>query len=419
MNDRPHILIVNQHGENRGDESAMRAMIDGLETELGPVHYTIVVQFRDTGLTVPFRESVTLLHLRMPLIDMAGLFTYGLLRRVGLSLRLLLTSRTRPIVAAYETADLVLSAPGGPYFGDIYADHEIVHWFYVWLATVYGKRLFLYAPSAGPFRIRWLNLVRRHLFRRFDVLCVREAISAGYLEALLGKGAAINVTADAAIQQRIEPRRRDEYFRDARAPLASRVLVAVSAIEYKFPGEADPAVRQQRYDEALAQCLQHLADSRSCHFLFVPQLYGGVHDDAPYLRRLAARLPANTSWELVDQTLDSDGQRAIFGMADLCIASRYHPQIFAASAGVPGICIYYEHKALGFMRLLGLEDFAFDIRDPDAAAMCRKLDEVLQRRDALARQIDERMPAIRTRSRRTTELAAALYRATSTAGTRR
>lgn len=418
MNDRPHVLIVNQHGENRGDESAMRAMIDGLETGLGPARYTIVVQFRDTNLAVPFRESVTLLHLRMPLMEMAGLFAYGALRRLGLSLRLLLTARTRPIVAAYESADLVLSAPGGPYFGDIYADHEIVHWFYVWLATVYRKPLFLYAPSAGPFRIRWLNLVRRHLFRRFDVLCVREAISAGFLEALLGKETRIEVTADAAIQQRIAPCRRDEYFRDGRSSLTARTLVAVSAIEYKFPGEADPAAKQRRYDDALAQCLRHLADTRSCHFLFVPQLYGGAHDDAPYLRRLAERLPANASWELVDQTLDSDGQRAIFGMADLCIASRYHPQIFAASAGVPGICIYYEHKALGFMSLLGLEDFAFDIRDPDATSMCRKLDEVLERRDTLARQIDERMPAIRARSRRTTELAVALFRATSAAGTR-
>ena len=408
--DRPHVLIVNQHGENRGDESAMRAMIDGLESALGPARYTIVVQFRDTSLVVPFRESVTLLHLRMPLIEMAGLFAFGALRCIGISLRMLLTSRTRRIVAAYESADLVISAPGGPYFGDIYADHEIVHWFYVWLATVYRKKLFLYAPSAGPFRIGWLNLVRRRLFPRFDVLCVREAISAAYLTALLGDGSEIHVTADSAIQQRIEPCRRDDYFRDERGSLAARTLVAVSAIEYRFPGEADPASMQLRYDDALTQCLRHLAASKQCHFLFIPQLYGAAHDDAPYLRRLAAQLPAGTSWELVDPALDSNMQRAIFGMADLCIASRYHPQIFAASAGVPGICIYYEHKALGFMNLLGLEEFAFDIRAPNATAMCQKLDEVLARRDALARQIEERMPALRARSRQTTEMAVALYR---------
>jgi polysaccharide pyruvyl transferase WcaK-like protein len=294
----PHFLIVNQHGENRGDESAMRAMIDGLEQALGPARYTAVVQYRDTSLTVPFRESVTLLQLRMPLPEMAGLFAFGALRRLGIAMRSLLSARTRPIVEAYERADMVISAPGGPYFGDIYADHEIVHWFYVWLATVYRKPLFLYAPSVGPFAIRWLNPVRRRLFRRFDVLCVREGISGRYLEALLGRGREVHVTADAAIQQEVAPRRRADYFGGERAALAARYLVAVSAIEYRFPEDADPAARQRAYGDALVQCLQHLATRKGCHFLFIPQLYGGAHDDSPYLRALAARLPEGARWRI-------------------------------------------------------------------------------------------------------------------------
>ncbi|MEX2201003.1 MAG: polysaccharide pyruvyl transferase family protein [Dongiaceae bacterium] len=404
------ILIVNQHGENRGDESALRAMVDGLEMALGKSRYVIVVQFKSRDLVLPFHEHVVFCNMRMPYLDMLGLFVFGALRRLGITARFLLTRRTRPIIDAYERTDMVISAPGGPYFGDIYANHEIVHWFYVWLATVYRKKLFLYAPSVGPFEIGWLNAVRRHLFRQFDVLCVREEISGRYLGRLLGKDAEIHVTADSAIQQQVEPHSRADYFHGDRAALADRLLVAVSAIEYRFPGERDPEPMQRRYGDALMQCLCHLASARDCHFLLIPQLYGGAHDDTPFLRSIGAALPPDASWEIVDQAYDSTAQRGIFGMADLCIASRYHPQIFAACAAVPGICIYYEHKALGFMKALGLEDCAFDIRNPDADAMCRRLDEIVEKREKIARQIAERMPDLRARSRRTTELAAMLYR---------
>ncbi|MEM9760047.1 MAG: hypothetical protein AAF933_12480, partial [Pseudomonadota bacterium] len=120
---RPEILIVNQHGENRGDEAAMRAMIEGLDRDLGGARFTVVVQFQDTSLDLRFDEDVTLLQMKMSYLHFLGLVVYALLRRVGVSLRVLLAGEARRIIEAFETADLVLSAPGGPYFGDIYANH--------------------------------------------------------------------------------------------------------------------------------------------------------------------------------------------------------------------------------------------------------------------------------------------------------
>ena len=144
--------------------------------------------------------------------------------------------------------------------------------------------------------------------------------------------------------------------------------------------------------------------------MFIPQLYGRVHTDVPYLESLATLLPECASWEIVDSSYDSNMQRSLFGMADICIASRYHPQIFAATAGVPGICIYYEHKAIGFMSFLGMQEFAFDIRNLDAQAMCTKLDEVTERRNELSNLLRERIIPVKERSRKTTVLAAKLFK---------
>jgi polysaccharide pyruvyl transferase WcaK-like protein len=242
------------------------------------------------------------------------------------------------------------------------------------------------------------------MLRRFaEPLCVREHTSAQHLHELLGDSVVVEVTADAALQERYEPFDRAEYFTEDRAALADRFVVAISARDQQSP----------RYDDAFRGAMVHLHEVRSAHFVLLPQLYG-AHSDVAYLRRLAAGLPAGVSWEIVDPTLDSIGQRRVIAMVDLCIAGRYHPQVFAASAGVPGVCIYYEHKALGFMRTLGLEDLCIDAAALDASALVQKVDVALDRSEELAEKLRNREPSLRAAALRTTELATAVLRDSST-----
>ena len=407
---RPHILIVNQHGENRGDEAAMRAMLASFVDELGEVDFTLLYQFRDRGLRLSFKENVRDLPIIIPPTEALGLVLFSGARLGHARLQSLLGPTTRQIIDAYERADLVVSAPGGPYFGDIYRNHELVHWFYIWLASVYRKPAFLYATSAGPFETPGLNAVRKHLYRKFDLLCTRESLSAAHIEELLGPGTQVHVTADSALQQTFEPMPRESYFRGDRAHLAGKFLVAVSLLDFRYPGASDVDTRKRHYDATMIETLSHLAARRDCHFLFFPQLYGEVHQDAPYLERMASRLPDDSSWEIVSTELDSDAHRELFAMSDFHVASRYHPAIFGNSGLTPGICIYYEHKALGFMQQLGLERLAFDIWEVQASELCDAIDEALAERETLIETLKQRIPLLCQLSRQTTKLAVSLLR---------
>lgn len=401
----PHILIVNQHGENRGDEAAMRAMVNAFVKRLNGVSFTLLYQFRSGDVKPQFDENVNCLPMVMPFHKAVALSVYALCRTVKLSLPFILDAATKQIIHAYDKADLIISAPGGPYLGDIYYKHEIVHWFFIWLSGIYRKPVMLYAPSVGPFRIKPLNMIRKRLFKRFNVVCVREKISKEYIDQLCRKHIDVYVTADSALQRSFPAFERHEYFQDDRAQLAGRFLVGVSAIQYSFPGKSNVREMQDHYVGALLECLIHLGKKRDCHFLFFPQLYGSFHSDVPFLNEIGSKLPPVLSWEIVDNTLDSDMQQRLFAMTDLCIASRYHPQIFAASAGVPGICIYYEHKAFGFMDMIGMKDLAFDIRNLESKEVCSKLDEILERRDELSAIMKERIFPLREKAGQTTTLA--------------
>lgn len=401
------ILIVNQHGDNRGDEAALLAMLAGFAECLGEVRFSLVHQFRDPNLPIDYGpHSVESHSMRLSVGEYLGLAAYTACRRLGLKPRLLLSRAARSIIEAYERADLVVSAPGGPYFGDIYRDHELAHWLFVILGRFHKVPTFLYATSAGPFKTFGLNTLRRRFYRYFDDLCVREDRSAANLKELLGLD--VEVTADSALQRVVAPFEREAYFEGDRRPLKDKFLVSLTALQHKFPAHLDGPEHQRRYEEALLAGIEHLNGRRDCHYLILPQLYGAAKTDVPYLTALAERFPEGTSWELVDPDLDSDAHRAVVGMCDFSIACRYHPQIFAGGGATPGVCVYYEHKARSYMESLGLGRLGLDISKIDAESLIRAIDDALEHSEEIRAQIREAMVGIRKRAQRTTEKACIL-----------
>lgn len=397
------VLIVNQHGDNRGDEAALEGMITALAERLGGCEFTIVHQYRSKQPRVPLDPPVEWLPMRMSLLEALRLSAYSLLRRAGLKWASSAGVLGRRIAAAYESADIVVSAPGGPYFGDLYAKHEIVHWFYVWLAGVHGKRIVLYSASAGPFEARVLNPVRRRLYHRFYLpLTARESASVRHLESLLGSDLPVALTADSAFQLRVPPADR-VAFEEANRSRSGKLIVALAAINFTYPGESQQHLARARHDAAISRALEVVNEHHPTHVLLFPQLYGPRKSDLGYLEHLARRFAPDVTWELVDPALGSRDQRSLVGRADVCVAGRYHPLVFATSAAVPALTIHYEHKALGLARDVGLERYAFDIRDlgrgeVDGEALGLALRELVGERDELSKQIRERERELRSRA---------------------
>jgi colanic acid/amylovoran biosynthesis protein len=396
-----HVLIVNQHGDNRGDEAALHGMLSGITRHSdAPVRFTVIHQFADDGSARELAASagfdVDWMSLKLSPLE-------------GLRLVLYLVTRVRAVlgrvggatIAAYRSADVVVSAPGGPYFGDLYIGHEPVHWLYVWMARIHRKPAVLYATSAGPFARAWANPFRRITYRCFDSVIVREEISAAHIRALFGtqrRKIDVRVTVDAALQVSVPAA--------PRATSARRVVV--SAIDWKYEGDASPAARRANYDAAIASAVAELCVGAAAEVVLVPQLHGTAHRDAPYLERLASlvrdEVANDVTVSVFDESCDMLAQRALFASADFVVAGRYHPAVFALSAGVAQVCIPYEHKATGVLQLAGLSDVVV----PIAEVTTERLVDV-------ARRVREHADDVRERSRRAAEHLAELSSQTSRA----
>ena len=382
--DSRHVLIVNQHGDNRGDEAALDAMLHGIESRLGEVQFTVIHQMRNVASVKAMRPDIELISLRLPVTEAIRLVMFLMFRVLGLKMKFLLGPIGRQTISAYETADVVVSAPGGPYFGDIYINHEFVHWLYVWMASMHHKPSVLYATSAGPFHKKWANPFRRFTYRQFQSVLVREEISAKHIRDLFGrrsKNVTVQVTVDSALQRSVRPIDRD----------TSRSLIVVSAINWAYKGDPDPEQRKKDYDNIVAVAAMRLADGNPCDVLLVPQLHDTHHRDAPYLEKLADVIRhhvtgSDITVSVLDENQDMLTQRSYFAAATWVIAGRYHPAVFAISAGVPQLCIAYEHKAIGLLQLAELHDIVLPIEEATTERVTQIVEHLLRNRSDIAQR---------------------------------
>lgn len=391
----PQVLIVNQHGDNRGDEAAMRAMLNGLAERLPGARFTVVHQFNDPDVScVDVEQDVTYLPINIPILDAGRLALAELAGRCGLDVGRMAGPTAQRLRDAYDAADLVVSAPGGPYFGDIYGGHEPVHWFYIWMAHRRGLPLVLYAPSVGPFDNRLLNRMRRRGFGWFDDVTVREDRSAEMLRALV-PGLEVVVTADSALQQPVSGS-------GSATDAPDRPLRIVGALRRADDDGADAK------DAAYVEGLAALARERPIELVLLPQVHG-VHRDAPYQQGLVdALIERGVDAQLADEVLDSNQQRRLIADADVVIAGRYHPAVFAVSAGVPVLVIPYEHKSVGLADAAGLDEWTLDLDDLDATRLETRLQALVDRSDEVRSTLGDRGSELSARAAGSSDRAAAL-----------
>jgi polysaccharide pyruvyl transferase WcaK-like protein len=379
-------------------------MCSGIEAELGPTQFTVIHQFNNAAAGPMLRPDAQWITLKLPVGEAIRFVVYLTLRIFRLRPQFLLGSLGKKTIHAYETADVVVSAPGGPYFGDLYIGHEAVHWLYVWIAKLHRVPAMLYATSAGPFHKKWANPFRRYTYRCFSRLFVREEISAGHIRGLFAgrrHGVNVEVSIDSALQVAIAPQERQH---------ADAQLIVVSAIHWPYPNDPSPQLRQKEYDTSVIEAVKIFAESGPTHVVFVPQLYGSMHRDTPYLEALASLLPANISCEVLSDTKSSNEQRALFAAADWVVAGRYHPAVFAVSAAVPVLCIAYEHKATGVLQAAGVPDAVMSIDEVTVEVVQAKARELLAARANLSARLQVAQVALREVSSRTSGAVAELVR---------
>ena len=406
MNDgaKLNVLVVHANWNNRGDEAAIRAMIDSIR-ELLPIGQ-IKMMIRSEMIEEFVYKDVEVLRY----------YPVSNLERVDSLLSMILlgkksfTQRGRKFIRAVDAADIVIHAPGGPTIGDMYGNWltRYDHLYRVMFPRlIRRKKLFFYAPSMGPFRSRLMNVLRYILLSRVDTIVLREGVSAKYLSEQLGLDSV--VTLDSAYQNTVP----EDYVN--RYPDAPRVLdrlrsdrvVGMTIADFEWhPELKNRSDISQRVQQSMSGFTEYLI-GRGYSIMLIPQLFDEL-DDASMLEKFREVDPEKVF--VLPPDIDSYGQQVFISKLHSMVGMRYHSCIFAAKGNVPFISISYEHKMGGFMKLVELEDMSIEVDDLSIEVLKSKFEELERRRAGIVAHLIGRNPELVSRSRRTSEILAKALR---------
>ena len=421
------IVITNSHANNRGDEAAQRSMINSFQTLMPNAKLTVLTTSPD-GLEL--QENVSVLRTFSASKKMGPfIILWTVLKSLGI--RLPTFGKKREIFEALEEmadADVVISSPGGPYFGDLYRSHEIQeHLFHIFLSKILRKPVMIYGPAMGPFKSRWRKIIRKHILNKTEIITLRDYISKEYLDNLNLTHPLIYLTADSAFQNIINLDRNEirnimvkEKIIDFQSEdMNKKPLIGITPVgrEWNYRDSVNPLKEQNRYNKIIARTIDYLIDKFDATIIFFPQLYGNS-DDMPLINEIIRMVDKKDSVRVFSGKWNSEIQQAIISQMDIFIGNRYHSVIFALKARVPVICLAYEHKVIGLMDTVKLNRYVVKIDDLTYESLIDKINQVWRERKLIRNVLKPKIDIMRRHSLVNSILANALVNCTIRGNTR-
>lgn len=392
-----NMLILHAHWNNRGDEAAIRAMIDSLRSKL-LIDNMEIMMMTDKVFQFPYDNINQIEMYPSNLTECAD----SLLALLTLG-NLCFIKKGKKFLKAINNSDVIIHAPGGPSIGDMYGG-KIVDYPYLFrllIATIKKKPIFFYAPSMGPFSNKFFNTFRKIILKKAKVLAVREGISAKYLKEQLGLDS--SVTVDSAFQNEIPMAYIQKYPEvvELLNTVQSKNVIGLTITDLKWhPIYRNYNGLSESIIESISETIMNLTN-RGYTILLIPQLFGN-QNDINLLEKFKKIDPCNIL--VLPENIDSYAQQIIISRLYCVIGMRYHSNIFAAKGNVPFISIYYEHKMKGFMDKIELADLAINVENISAKAIENKFMYLEQNYSLIKRRLEIETPKLKAKSKKTTEL---------------
>jgi len=373
------IAIINQPLENRGDESAHRALIRALVAQYPAAEITVLFIGENTASVAQFRvdaPNVTY-HTVAMRYARSRLPAWALLLHLRWLVALVHPSYQK-YRQAINDADYVINAPGGICMGGF---QNWQHIFCLLLAQACGKPIAYYSRSFGPFlenryKDRLFKRLSVALLRNFDFLSIRDSKTMALADRL---GLSYTKSIDTAFLER--PREKMPLeLADELGNTDYVVFVPNSLVWHVSYRQASPESINKLYLTIIEKLRARYPTQK---IVMLPQLFNAGHNsDYLYFKELKTRSKYGEDVIVVPDCYSSDIQQVIIARAKLVVGARYHSIIFAINNNIPFVALSYEHKIAGMLETLDLPERGLDISgianvDFDIVMVLRAFDRLL------------------------------------------
>lgn len=353
-----NILLINQPLDNRGDESAHKALLRSLVTKIPNVHITVLFIGNSMKSIKEFEvNSNAITYIRIiPQKGWTKIGKYGLIFSPYLWF---LHPTLRAIIKYYRKADLILCAPGGICMGGF---QNWPHLYSLYIAKFLNKKLAYYGRSFGPFPEKTLS---NKLFKKYSLkmlnyfyfLSIRDNKSEKLAQILNIK---YITTVDSAF---LDTPHIDIPIEISDLYKSSPYIVFVpnSLIwHYAYKNKINKEISLSFFSHLTEILLKTFPNSK---ILMLPQIYDfeiPQNGDMYFFYEIKDKLKDDRIIVLSEQ-YSSDVQQAIISKSQFVVGARYHSIVFAINNKRPFISLSYEHKMTGLLETLNQTENMIDI----------------------------------------------------------
>lgn len=400
MSNPKKIILTNQHCDNRGDESATIGLIQQIYKQFGDdTKITMFKQTKDYKF-IPDEYGIEERNMDRDFGFMFQTMLWIVFKYIKIDIRAILSKRIKNFIKLHEEADMVLSSCGGPYIGDIYINHEILHIFYVLLPELLGKKVVFAAPSMGPFKKKWANPIRKSVLKRAKLIVLRDNVSFKYVNDFLKQPEKVHLAADACFADEIEEKVDIESRKN---------IIGFTPLKYKYPNSSNRDAEFEKYKKNIVDFFDEIMEKdKDLKVEFFPQLYN-KHSDMELINEFKAAMKYGDRTICFSDKESGPLQQREIGNMKIMVATRYHSAVFSCKMNVPCICIAYEHKAFAMMESFELGNLVIDINKLTYDGLKEKYQYINDNYNHIYQKQKTKLPVVTENAKKTIRLAKEVY----------
>lgn len=390
-----NILVIHGHWYNRGDEAAIRTMLCDIQARISECSISLQILASERCGTEVFQQ-IDMLENYFPrkrnLVEWFVLFISK--GKIGWSVA------GKNFIEEISKADIVIHAPGGPSIGDVYWKSEWGYLRRLLLVKRMGKPYFFYAPSAGPFKMKFRNTIRKYIYANAAGIVFREDVSAKYFQELL-PNKEFKVALDAAFQNDIEIVSNEKtlfnYLELSDFLNKHDRIIGITITDLQWnPKYINNVEIKNKIEDSFNGFIDYLVIN-GYGVIFIPQLFG-QQNDYNYMKKFC-----RNGTFIIEDKYDCYFQQYIISKLYAVVGMRYHSNIFSCKMGTPFVSISYEQKMKGFMEKVNLNDYCINVEDLGVELLINRFQLLINNYVQYSELLKKIRPKLQKKSKETTD----------------
>lgn len=246
------------------------------------------------------------------------------------------------LISLIKSMDLLIIGAGNFIIDislDLFKGPIPLMWWYIHLAKLYDKKVFLYGISTAPLMHEYSQLLTKEIVMKSDIVTARDQASKQYLESLnIEKKIKVLPDPTLAYHPNIEQATRSKRDQNRKLTIGLG-LRRLDFLEHKG----------QKVFEAI---IAYINSEPNNHYIFIPQSTYIEDNDIDLAKSICKAIDKDVQVSVIETRKTPQELIEIYSACDATISIRLHSAVFSQIAGTPAIAINYLPKVKAYM-----EDF--------------------------------------------------------------